>query len=232
MSPARLTPNAARIIRMDRLFIWLSPTFPVGSFAYSHGLEWAQQARLVTGAASLQDWLSDLITHGSWANDALIFAAAHRAVLAGDGRDLAGIAELSLALCAAKERYQEAVQQGNAMMIAARSAWPCAALELVERDVPYAVALAVLSAGHGFSVEQVLPLYGMSFVQNLVSASIRLGIVGQTAGQKILAALRPIVQNQAQKAVQSTLDDLANAALTSDFASMQHETQYTRIFRS
>lgn len=228
VSPARL-----------KLFVWLSPTFPVGSFAYSHGLEWAQKAELVTGEASLEAWLSDLLTHGSWYNDAIFFVAAHDRTLAASRSqmsdfwpDLCGIIELNLAQCASKERYLETVQQGNSLILAAKSAWPCAALELVDRDISYPVALALLCSGHNIEKSDVLAAYGMSFVQNLVSASIRLGIIGQTSGQKIIAALLPKLENLVQKIADLTLDDLSNAVFTSDFASIQHETQYTRIFRS
>ena len=222
-----------------KLFVWLSPGFPVASFAYSHGLEWAQKAEIVTGEASLREWLRDLLTHGSWHNDAIFLVATFDRFLAAPRRelhevwqDICGIIELNLALCASKERYSETVQQGNALVLAAKSAWGCASIDLVDRDISYPVALALLCIGHHIEKMDVLAAYGLSFVQNLVSASIRLGIVGQTSGQNIIAALLPIVELEVEKLAIATLDDLSNAALTSDFASIQHETQYTRIFRS
>lgn len=217
---------------MDRLFIWLSPAFPVGAFAYSHGLEWAYHAGLVGDATTLQDWLEDLVTRGSWHNDAILFALAHGLIMRRDRSGYQGLCALALALSASRERHQETIQQGNAMLIAARASWPCESLELTEGDTPYPLALAILTAGHGLTREQVLLPYGLAFVQNLVSASIRLGIIGQTAGQNILAALVPTVTTQAQKASDATLDDLANTAFMADFASLQHETIDTRIFRS
>lgn len=223
----------------SKLFVWLSPSFPVASFAYSHGLEWAQKAELVTGEASLQSWLSDLLTHGSWHNDAIFLVATFDRLLATSRHDLrsvwpdiCGIIDLNLALCASKERYSEMVQQGNALVLAAKSAWSCDTIDLVDRDISYPVALALLCIGHHIEKRDVLAAYGLSFVQNLVSASIRLGIIGQTSGQNIIAALLPIVEREVENLASSTLDDLSNAALTSDFASIQHETQYTRIFRS
>ncbi len=227
------------ITQHAKLFVWLSPTFPVGSFAYSHGLEWAQKAELVTDEASLRTWLSDLLTHGSWHNDAIFLVATCDRLLATSRHDLlrvwpeiCGIMELNLAFCASKERYSETIQQGNALILAAKSAWPCAAVDMVDRDISYPVALALLCGGHNIEKNDVLPAYGVSFVQNLVSASIRLGIIGQTSGQKIIAALLPIIEREVKNMAVSTLNDLSNAALTSDFASLQHETQYTRIFRS
>src|SRR5215207_9310874 len=65
------------------LMVWLSPAFPVGAFAYSHGLEWAHEAGDLADAASLEDWLGSLLAFGSARNDAILFAAAYRAP--GDG---------------------------------------------------------------------------------------------------------------------------------------------------
>jgi urease accessory protein len=66
----------------------------------------------------------------------------------------------------------------------------------------------------------------------LVSAAVRLGPIGQTDGQRILAALMPTIRETAKRASDSTLDDLGSAAFRSDLASLRHETQYTRLFRS
>ncbi|MFN3672422.1 MAG: urease accessory protein UreF, partial [Bosea sp. (in: a-proteobacteria)] len=84
--------------------IWLSPSFPVGAFAYSHGLEWAFECGDLHDAQTLQDWLLDLVRHGSLANDLILFAVAHRAVSVRDEAALAEAAELALALANSAER--------------------------------------------------------------------------------------------------------------------------------
>ena len=68
------------------LFLWLSPAFPVGSFAYSHGLEWAVEAGDVVDAGSLGEWLADLAAFGAPRMDAVLFAVAHRAAEIADWR--------------------------------------------------------------------------------------------------------------------------------------------------
>jgi urease accessory protein len=217
------------------LMIWLSPSFPVGAFAYSHGLEWAFEAGDLTDAATLRDWLDALVSHGSLRNDLILFACAHRAALA-DGGDLPEIAELALALANSAERRLETVTQGNAFVAALRAAWPCAAIERLRAlwpgDVAYPLAVGVASAGHGLPLRPSLEAYGLAFVANLVSASVRLGLIGQTDGQRITAGLAPALHAAAGAAETATLDDLGGCCFRSDIAALRHETQYSRLFRS
>ena len=215
--------------------VWLSPSFPVGAFAYSHGLEWGFESGDLTDAATLRDWLDALVSHGSLRNDLILFACAHRAAHA-DGDGLAEIAELALALANSSERRLETVTQGNAFVAALRAAWPCTAIERLRTlwpgDVAYPLAVGVASAGHGLSLLASLEAYGLAFVANLVSASVRLGIVGQTDGQRITAALVPALHAAAQGAETATLDEIGGCCFRSDIAALRHETQYSRLFRS
>jgi urease accessory protein len=218
------------------LMVWLSPAFPVGAFAYSHGLEWAVEAGQVSDVATAQAWIADLLDCGSGRNDAVLLAAAYRAAAAGDADALSRTAELALALQPSRERLLEAAAQGNAFMIAVRSAWPCAAVDRFAaewtEDVAYPVALGVAAAGHGAPLGAVLEAALLAFVGNLVSAVVRLGPIGQTDGQKIIAAMLPHVRAAAAFAADSSLDDVGGAAFRSDIASLRHETQYSRLFRS
>ena len=216
--------------------IWLSPAFPVGAFAYSHGLEWAHEAGDVTDASSLEGWLRDLLAYGAARNDAILFAESFRTAEANDVERLAGTAELALALGNTAERRLETVTQGDAFAAIAEKAWPCAALDRL-RDawpgpVAYPVAVGVTAAGHGMALGESLQAFVLGFVQNLVSAAVRLGFIGQTDGQRVIAALLPAVQELAAFAETAGLDDLGGCAFRSDLASLRHETQYTRLFRS
>ena len=135
-----------------------------------------------------------------------------------------------------RERRLEAAAQGNAFMIAVRSAWPCAAVDRFAAewtdDVAYTVALGVAAAGHGAPLGTVLRSPCWPSWATLVSAVVRLGPIGQTDGQKIIAAMLPHVRGAAAFAAASSLDDVGGAAYRSDIASLRHETQYSRLFRS
>jgi urease accessory protein len=213
-----------------RLLAWLSPAFPVGAFAYSHGLEWAVESGAVDDAATLRDWIGDLVTQGSARNDSILVAEAWRA--ARDPARLTEVHELALALAPSRERLLESASQGAAFVTAIRTAWPCDALTSFDGDVAYPVALGAAAAGHDLPLAPTLEHFLLAFVANLVSAGVRLGVIGQTDGQRITAALLPSVRATARLAQDSTLDDLGSASLASDLASMQHETQYSRLFRS
>ncbi len=216
------------------LLVWLSPSFPVGAFAYSHGLEWAFEAGDVADAAGLQEWLDDLLRHGGGRNDAILLSLGHRA--AREPQRLAELAELGVALAPSLERRLETVTQGNAFMLAVGKSWPCDAVAAFaaahDDDVPYPVAVGVAAAGHGIARETTLQAFLTGFVANLVSAAIRLGIVGQTEGQGVIAALLPRVSELALACADATIDDLGGCVFRSDLGSILHETQYSRLFRS
>lgn len=218
------------------LLVWLSPAFPVGAFAYSHGLEWAREAGEVTDAASLQGWLADLLDHGAARNDAILFTEAYGASGAADDIRLAEVSELALALANSAERHLETTTQGDAFVAAIATSWPCAAIDRLRRlygeAVAYPVAVGVAAGGHGIALTHALQAFSLGFVSNLVSAAVRLGVVGQTDGQRIIAALIPAVLELAAFAQDATLDDLGGCAFRSDLASLRHETQYARLFRS
>ncbi|MCW5691192.1 MAG: urease accessory protein UreF [Pseudolabrys sp.] len=219
-----------------RLMAWLSPAFPVGAFSYSSGIEWAVEAGDVADAATLKDWLFAMLGAGGGFCDAVLFAHAHRAVMAQDDAALRGIAELAAAFAPSKERHLETTAQGNAFIDAARAAWPCAALNALKSawdgPVAYPVAVAVAAAGHGIALDQALPAYLHALTANWVSAGVRLIPLGQTQGLHVLAALEAAVIDTARRAQGASLDDLGSSAFRADLASARHETQYTRLFRS
>ena len=220
-----------------QLLLWLSPAFPVGGFAFSHGLEWAAERGWVKDRATLEAWIVDLVTLGSVANDLVLLAAAWRAATAGDDAALCEAAELAVALQPSAERHLEAVTQGGSFVAQIEAAWPCDDVTRLKEmmqggEIAYCTAVAVAAAGHGIALFAVLGGYGLAFAGNLVSASVRLGVVGQTDGQRVLAALVPVIETAARRASASTLDDLGGACWRTDLASQQHETQYTRLFRS
>jgi urease accessory protein len=217
-----------------KLFIWLSPAFPVGAFAYSHGLEWAVETGDIRDAASLADWLGDLLAHGSPRNDALLLTAAFRAAETGEAELLESVNELALALASSRERRLETLQQGQAFAAALLAAWPAPGLTTLAglTEPAYPVAVGIAACAHGLALPPTIAAYAAAFVANLVSAAVRLGPIGQTDGQKTIATLLPDCEALAVEAAAGTLDQLGGAAFRSELAALNHETQYTRLFRS
>jgi urease accessory protein len=219
------------------LLSWLSPAYPVGAFAHSGGLEWAVGAGWVHDRVSLEDWLRDVVTEGAAWNDAVLLTAAHRATMAGDRLVLGRIAELAAALHPSQERRIESLAQGNAfrrIASATMSDHPFAML--TEDEIAYPVAVGSLAAGYGIDLRATLTAYLHAALGNLVSAGQRLIPLGQTDGQTAIVALKPIVLAIAERADSLPEGDpfpfLGSATLAADLASMWHETQYTRLFRT
>lgn len=216
-----------------RLMTWLSPAYPIGAFSYSHGLEYAVEAGLVTDEAALTDWIDTAIRHGAGSSDAAFLAAAWAA---RDGTTLDDVATLAAAWRGSAELALESLSQGRAFLSTTRNAWPHPALDDFARRhdgaVALPVAVGVAAAAHGLPLTATLSAYLQAFAANLVSAGVRLVPLGQSAGQRAIAALESAVADTIAAAPGRSLDELGTAALMVDWCSMRHETQYTRLFRS
>jgi urease accessory protein len=228
--------TAAEAAALYRLMTWLSPAFPVGAFSYSSGIEWAVEAGDIADAASLRDWLAAMLADGSGFCDGVFLAQAHRAASTRDAAMLREIAELAAAFVPSRERQLETTTQGRAFIEIARSAWTCDGLdELVSccgGVIVYPVAVGLVSAAHAIPLPPAMHALLHALVSNWISAGSRLIPLGQTDSQRVLAALEPVVVATAKRALEASLDDLGSATFRADLASLRHETQYTRLFRS
>ena len=203
---------------------WLSPAYPVGGFAYSHGLELAIREGWITNGLTLQTWLAAVLAEGSGRADAVFLAAAHGADTADRLIELDDIAR---AFAASAERIRESERQGAAFASTTRAVW---ALDLP--DLMYPIAVGRAAGLKGLPVEDTAALYLHAFASNLVSAAVRLVPLGQTEGQATLAALSQLCRDTAREAVIADPDDLWSNAWGSDIASMRHETMEPRLFQS
>jgi urease accessory protein len=200
---------------------WLSPAFPTGAFAYSHGLEGAVAAGEVTTEAALFDWLSDILEHGAGWNDAVLLACALR------GEDMEELAQIARALAGTAERLHETEAQGAAFAKArAEMTGTCT------NAMPLPLALAQAAKELSLPPEQVIAVFEHSFASTLVSAGVRFMPLGQAAGQRVLAALHPLIDAIAQRAASASLADLAQSAFRAEMQSGAHETLDVRIFKT
>ncbi len=227
--------NADEAAALYRLMTWLSPSFPVGAFSYSSGIEWAVEAGDITDAASLRDWLAAMLGDGSGFCDAVFLAQAHRAASAQDDSGLREIAELAAAFVPSRERQLETSTQGRAFIEIARSAWASDGLDGMVAacgGMVYPVAVGIVSAAHAVPLAPAVHAFLHAVVSNWISAGARLVPLGQTDSQRILASLEADVAATAKRALEASIDDLGSATFRADLASLRHETQYTRLFRS
>jgi urease accessory protein len=228
--------EAREAAALYRLMTWLSPSFPVGAFSYSSGIEWAAEAGDIGDAASLSDWLAAMLTEGSGFCDGVFLAQAHRAASSRDDTASRDIAELAAAFVPSRERHLETTAQGRAFVDIARAAWNCEGLDQMiswsDGIIVYPVAVGVVSAAHAIPLASTMHAFLHAVTSNWISAGARLIPLGQTDSQRVLASLEPVVVATASRALDASLDDLGSATFRADLAGMQHETQYTRLFRS
>ena len=212
------TPTDSKLITVMQ---WLSPAFPIGGFAYSHGLEWAINKGYVSNREELQKWVSDLLEYGSLKNDAILIK------LVLKGSDPKEINEIAIALCPANERLSETQLQGGAFCKIMREVW---SLEIDDLALPIALALA--AKNENIDQNLVVPAYLHSFCSNLISVAMRLIPIGQTDGQKTLRELSPLILDSVKSVAKSDIDDLGSNCFLSDVSAMQHEYLPSRVFKT
>jgi urease accessory protein len=217
------------------LLAWTSPSYPVGAFSYSHGLEAAVEDGSVSNAATLADYIEAIVARGGGWVDAVLFAYAWRA--AGDATALDEIAELAAAFRGSAETALESRQMGKSFLSVTCAAYPHPALAAfaarhADRSIAHAVVGALACAAHGIPLRPALAAWLHGTAANLVSAGVRLVPLGQTDGQRATARLLPTIEEVVTRALVADLDTLGTSAMLVDLASLAHETQYTRLFRS
>ncbi|MGY6409476.1 MAG: urease accessory protein UreF [Alkalilacustris sp.] len=207
MTPARLV-----------LAQWLSPAFPVGGFAYSQGLEWAIAAGEVGTAEALRGWLEGCLAQGAGRSDAILLCLALR--------DAEGLEDLARALAPSRERLEETEAQGAAFAAA------LGALGVAVAPAPLPLVVGRAARGLGLEATEVAGLWLQAQACNLIQIAVRLVPLGQGDGQRVLAALQPVILALAEAAAGAGPEDLGAAAFRADLASMRHEVMEVRLCRT
>lgn len=201
------------------LFSWFSPNFPIGSFNFSHGLEAAVEMKFIHDSFTLENWISNLITDGSGKTDVILLSNAYR------GKN---INELALALCPSKERWIESIKLGKSFSKNIRDNWSYN----IEDDLAFPVALGKAGSFFSIPLDQLLIIFLQSFASNLITFGMKHIPLGQSAGQKILINLIPVIQAQSMKYKNYDIKDIGSCAFISDLASMYHENLKNRIYQT
>lgn len=224
--PMRMNTGPPRMSIDPRLLIltqWLSPAYPTGAFAWSHGLESAVGAGWVRDARTLEGWLEDVLCDGSGRSDAVFISLACHAT----GEALTGLDRTARAYAPSAERLCEAEKQGAAFARVTREVW---SLDLPDLLLP--VALGRAACLMNLPQEAVTALYLQAFASNLTAAAQRLMPLGQTEAQAVLARLTPLCARIADDTAFASEADLYSNSFLSDIAAMRHETQQPRLFQS
>jgi urease accessory protein len=225
--------QAAALLGLLRL---ASPALPVGGFSYSEALEAAVEANVVDSEISALHWLRDQLHLSLARADLPIVASAHEAWTAND---VARIVELNTWMLVTRESRElraQTEQMGRSMLEWLRQQTPddarVATLAALRPSPTWPIAFALAAAQTGADANDSVLAYGFSWAENQVQAALKSVPLGQSAGQRILAQLAQELPSLAQTAL--TLGDDQRQAFAPLLAirSSQHETQYSRLFRS
>jgi urease accessory protein len=224
------------VLALVRLLQFASPALPIGAYSYSQGLEWMVDTRAITDAPSAQQWIGDVLECVVADGEAAVLWKLLAARAAGDRRRFV---EWSAWLRASREGSElraETLQMGASLLGLARDVGILDADALGwARDatpLPLPAAFALVAYALAISGEAALAGYVASWLENQVLAAVKTVPLGQVAGQRILFALSTRIPGVVERARGLADDDVTSFAPGFARASMRHETQYSRLFRS
>ncbi|MCB1939656.1 MAG: urease accessory protein UreF [Rhodocyclaceae bacterium] len=225
-------------LALIRLLQLTTPALPVGAYTYSQGLEWAAESGRVTTEDEAAQWIGDVLRESLARFEAPLAAALHSAWRAGDDARLAQLNEDFLASRETRELRAETVQMGYSLTrllttLDAFAACPGAVPRLQAIDTPaFPTAWMAAAAAWSIPLDQALPAYLWAWLENQVTAAIKVVPLGQSAGQRLLATLGARIPALAARAQTLPEAEWSNFTPGLALASSQHETQYSRLFRS
>jgi urease accessory protein len=224
-----------------RLLHLCSPTLPIGAFAYSQGLEPATTAGWIRDEESACQWIVGLLGSQLAMLDLPVLARLHDAWGEDEPGDAsaappAAVATWSAFLLASRpsaELQTEERHLGGALArVVAGLGLPEAAPWMARGDVTYATVFALAARRWGVPLDAAAHGFAFAWAEAQVSAAVRLVPLGQSAGQRILAAAAAAIPGAVARALALPADEIGAAAPRLAVASAWHETQYSRLFRS
>ncbi len=233
-----------------RLWQLISPSLPVGAYAYSQGLETAIEKTWVGNESEAQNWIKGILQDSLGMLDAPVLIRLYQAWQSNDLNALIEWNQFLLASRESNELYLEDQQMGRALWRLLNDILPVSNTEPESNNLPidtinqframvkqietpgFAVIFSLAAVVWKIPVQDSVRGFLWSWCENQVAASIKLVPLGQTAGQRILSALIPAINNSVSNALELSDDEIGTLAPGFSIASAQHEVQYSRLFRS
>jgi urease accessory protein len=211
-----------------------SPALPVGAYSYSEGLEMLVENGIIINVNNLKDWLISELSYGAIRIDVAIVQRGFECV---NIHDMQSLKQWNLWLSAFRDTEElraASWQMGRSLMQLLTKLDPqfLEIINVVGYPINYAIAYSIACSYWQINLHATLLAYLHSWLTNLITAGIKIIPIGQTAGQILLLELQPLLTQTVTEVITIADDDLQCCNWGLSLASMQHETQYSRLFRS
>ena len=198
---------------------WFSPSFPVGSFSYSHGLEAMINDNLIKSKEDILEYLKCILKYGSGKNDIILIKYAYQ------GEE---INDLALSLCPTKERKIESIEMGNAFRKVLEDSWNYK----IQENTAYPVSVGKAAKYFKIPLNLTIISYLQSFASNLINVCIKHIPIGQKVGQDCIIQMYDLIREIENESKNLELEDLGGVCFNSDIYSIKHENLKTRIYKT
>ena len=205
------------IKELQILQIWFSSSFPIGSYAYSHGLEAMIDNKYIKDENDLLNFIYVLVNHGTLKNDYIFIKKTY------EGYDLN---DLVLANASCKERYIETISLGNSFRKILKESWNF----VIEEGTAYPVCIGRAGLFFKISFDKIITFYFQSFISNLVNVCIKHIPLGQKVGQDCIYKSVKIIEKFLKKSKNLDLNDIGGITFNLDLQSIKHETLSSRVY--
>ena len=199
------------------LQIWFSSSFPVGSYAYSHGLEAIIDDKLINNKNDVEEFLNALLFNGTLRNEYIFIKSIY------EGKE---INNLILSSASSKERQIEMVDMGNSFRKIMKQSWD---FELAE-NTAFTYCLTKAAIHFNIKFEYLIKFYLQSFISNLINVCVKHIPISQKDGQKLNVIFINQIQDFLQKSEKLNLEDIGSTFFIGDLFSIKHENLETRIY--
>ena len=218
------------------LLTWFSPSYPVGSYAYSHGLEYATENGNIKNVKELRLWISDFLNFGTGYNDGILISCLYDAVFKNNTEKIKEICTIIKAFKPTKEISLEASQQGISFAHVVSSTINSKKFDnfmsIIDDNISYPSVVAGAGAICNINKLDLIHAYLHAFISNILSAALRLISIGQTESQILLIKLKKEVSMLINKIENKNINDLGSSIFIGEWLSASHQNQYSRLFRS
>ena len=199
------------------LQIWFSSSFPVGSYAYSHGLEALIDGNKIKNKDDVREYLEALLFYGSLRNDYIFL----KSVYMGEE-----INDLILASASSKERHTEMIDMGNSFRKIMKDSW-----ELVlEENTSFVYCISKAALHFNIKFDDLIKFYLQSYISNLINVCVKHIPMSQKEGQILNVNFIDQIQKFLERSDQLTLKDIGTSFFIGDIFAIKHENLDSRIY--